>query len=512
MGGIVCLLVSRCSSEEGSRAKVLRVASAGEALTLDPAAISDTESVQVAMQIFEQLVRYKEGSSQIEPALATHWSVDRRGILWTFYLRRGVRFHDGSPMNADSVVFSLERQRDRQHPFHFQDFTYWESTFRNIQKIKKVDEYTVQIRIERPFAPFLANLAMFPASIVSPTAMKKEGRQFAVRPVGTGPYQIVQWIKGNKIILARNPRHWEKTPLITHLIYEVVPDANQRLVELQSGTIDVMYDLAPSDRQLVRLHPDLNLYIVQGNNVAFLAMNTQKPPFDDPRVRQAVNYAINKEAIVKLVYQGLATSANGPIPPNLWGHNKHIRRYAYNPELAKKILAKTNYSSLYHPKLYVMSTPRPYLPSPILAARMIARNLAEVGMKVDLVIRPWSEHLRATQMGEHDLCLSGWAGDNGDPDNFLFLLLDQENARRGAARNQAMFTDEKFHQLLLRGQTEFNPKVRRNYYYLAQEIIAEQAPWVPLAHTDVVVAAQKSVHNLHVHPSTVIFYRKVSKN
>ena len=488
------------------------MASVGDAITLDPAAISDNESVQVVMQIFEQLVRYKEGSTQVEPALALSWTVSADGTAWTFKLRRGVRFHDGTPLDADAVVFSFERQRDRQHPFHFQAFTYWESTFRNVREVTALGPDTVRIRINRPYAAFLANLAMFPASIVSPTAMRRLGRGFSSQPVGTGPFRLLRWERGERIRLVRNPDYWDGPPSAAHLVHEVISDEAQRLVAVQSGTVDVAYGLAPADRQLVKLHPDLNLYRVPGENVAFLAMNTQRQPFDNVQVRRAVNHAVNKDLVVKLAYQGLATPATGPIPPTMWSYNPSIRRYAYDPARARSLLREAGWRPSFHPRLFVMSTPRPYLPAPVLVARIIARNLADVGMPVEVVVHPFSEHLRATQMGEHDICLGGWAADNGDPDNFLYLLLDRDNARRGAARNQAMFGNESLHLLLTRARAEMDHLTRERLYRRAQEIVAEEAPWVPLAHTDVVVAARRSVRKLQIHQSTVIFYRRVEKD
>jgi peptide/nickel transport system substrate-binding protein len=501
-------VLAACTTEEGVHSRMLVVAGVGDAMTLDPAAISDNESAEMAVQIFDQLVRHREGASQVEPALATDWTVSRDGTAWTFHLRHGVRFHDGSPLDADAVVFSLERQRDRGHSYHFQEFTYWESSFRNIRAVQKVDSHTVRIITDRPHAPFLANLAMFPASIISPTAMKRLGRRFADQPIGSGPYRFVRWQRGERITLARNPDYWDGAPQVSHLVFEVVPDARQRLVSLQSGTVDVVRGLAPTDRQVVSLHPDLRLIRVPGNNVAFLAMNTQRPPFDDVRVRRAVNYAVNKHAIVKLAYQGLAVAAHGPIPPLMWSYRERTARYGHDPARARQLLTEAGYSAALRPRLYVMSTPRPYLPAPVLVARMIARYLADVGMKVEVVTRPFGEHLRATQLGEHDLCLAGWAGDNGDPDNFLYLLLDRDNARRGAARNQAMFSHEGLHLLLVAARGELDRSAREGIYGRAQEIVAEEAPWVPLAHTDVVVAARRSAVGLVAHPSGLILYRK----
>ena len=491
----------------------LTVAGVGDPLTLDPAAASDSESMQVLVQIFEGLVRYRAGSTQVEPALATSWRVSPDGREWTFKLRRGVRFHDGTPMDADAVVFSLERQRDRDHPFHLPGaFTYWESSFRQVKEVRRVDRYTVRIRLDRPFSPFLANLALFPVSVVSPTSMRRLGaRRFADHPVGTGPFRFGSWSRGRRVTLERNPGYWGGAPRVERLVYKAIPEAERRLVALTSGTVDVVHGLAPSDRQIVSLHPSLKLFRVQGNNVAYLAMNTQREPFDDPVVRRAVNHAVNKHAIVKLAYQGLAVRAIGPIPPVMWSHHSGTRRYPYNPTLARKMLEHAGYDFTRRVSLNVMSTPRPYFPSPLLVARMIVRDLTMIGVKVDLVVRPFREHQKATQTGAHDMCLGGWFGDNGDPDNFLYVLLDRDNARRGAARNLAMFSNDELHELLIRARQQVDRGRRERLYRRAQEIVAEQAPWVPLAHTDVMVAARRVVRNLQVHASTAIFYRRVVK-
>ncbi len=509
----ISLLAASCGEKQSNTGgKTLTVAGVGDAITLDPASISDNESWQIASQIFEQLVRYREGEwNQVEPSLATHWTISPSGVVWTFHLRKGVRFHDGSPLDADAVVFSLERQRDRTHPFHSPGFTYWESVFRNIQRVEKVDSHTVRIVIDRPFAPFLANLGLMAASIVSPTAMKRSGKNFTHHPVGTGPFRFIRWEQGKTITLTKNPHYWGGSPRLENLVYEVIPDARQRLMSLQSGSVDVAFGLALTDLQLVRLHPDLNLMRVTGNNVSFMAMNTQRAPFDDVRVRRAINHAINKETLINYAYQGLAIPAAGPIPPGMWSYNEKIPRYKYDPKQARALLQDAGYDLSRRPTLMVMSTPRPYLPEPVLVARMIARDLAKVGITVKLVIRPFSEHLRATQKGEHDLCIAGWTGDIADPDNFLYLLLDRDNARLGAARNLAMFSNDALHEILISARAEQMRSKRESYYMRAQEIVADQAPWVPLAHADLFVATRRKVRNIWIDPSTISYFHQGTK-
>src|SRR6185312_14748751 len=210
-----------------------------DAIALDPARITDAESSEVTEQIFDHLVRYKPASTEIEPSLAESWEQSPDGRVWTFHLRKNVRFHDGTPFDAESVVFSFDRQRDPHHPYHQEDFTYWENNFRNIQSVEAVDDHTVRITIERPYAPFLSNLAMFPVSIVSPAAVRKWGPEFARHPVGTGPFRFVEWSPGERIMLAANPSYWGGAPKIQHLVFVAIRDPRQRLVALEGGAIDV---------------------------------------------------------------------------------------------------------------------------------------------------------------------------------------------------------------------------------------------------------------------------------
>ena len=482
-----------------------------DVITLDPARATDSESAEATEQIFEHLVRYRKDSTEIEPALATSWEVSPDGRAWTFHLRPKVRFHDGTPFDADAVVFSLERQRDPRHPFHQPDFTYWETTFRNIQSIEKVDPLTVRITIERPYAPFLANLAMFPVSIVSPTAVQTWKADFERHPVGTGPFRFVEWSPGERVTLERNPDYWDGAPQIHHLVFVAIRDPRQRLVALEGDAIDVAENLSPQDLQFVALHPDLRLVRIAGNNVGYLAMNTTHPPFDDVRVRRAVNYAINKTAIVKLIYQGLARPATSAVPPSLWGHFDE-NLYEFDREKAMRLLKEANFRPrAQRPKLHTMDTPRDYMPAPETVARIIQHNLHDVGLDVDVVKEDMDAHVKLTQEGHHDLCLLGWTGDNADPDNFLYVLFDPENAEPGSARNVAFYKNAELHGILTWARETAGRQEREGFYQRAQDLIARDAPWVPLAHAEVVVAYRRDLANLIVHPSATIYFHEVKR-
>ena len=293
-----------------------------DALSLDPARVTDNESAEVCEQIYDALLRYRPGTNIIESGLARTYEVSRDGREWTFHLREGVRFHDGTPLNADAVVFSFKRQLDDKHPYHIADSTglsfAWANTYRNVIDIVALDPHTVRITIERRYAPFMANLAMFSVAIVSPTAVKRWKGEYYRHPVGTGPFRFVDWESG-RIVVERNEDYWDSPAQTERLIFVSMPDARQRLVALESGAIDVAYSILPDEQQFVALHPGINLYRAPANNVAYVAIHTQKPPFNDIRVRRALNHAINKEPIVKLAYQGMAMQARGPLPPTQWG-------------------------------------------------------------------------------------------------------------------------------------------------------------------------------------------------
>ena len=495
------------------KADTLIVGRAADAIGLDPARQTDNESVEACEQIFEHLVRYQPDSTDVEPSLAVAWKVTDNGTLWTFTLRDGVRFHDGTPLDAAAVVFSFERQRDPFHPFHAADMVYWDNSFRNIVKVEAVDAMTVQIRVDRPYAPLLASLAMFPVSIVSPAAVKKWGDDFNRHPVGTGPFRFASWTPGDRIVLERHEGYWGPRARLSRLVFRHIPDARQRLVALEGGAVDVAYALLPEELQYVELHPDLKLHRIAGQNVAYLAMNTTKPPFDDVRVRQAVNHAVNKVPIVKLVYQGLGVPASGPLPPTLWSYRGDIVDYPYDKGRARMLLAEAAAHKRLEPgrtySFYVPRTPRSYLPDPEGVARVIQKNLADVGLGTELVVQDFARHIPDVRAGKHDLCLLGWAGDNGDPDNFLFVLLDRDPTSLAASNNVAFYRNAQLHGLLTYAQESQDHAERERYYRQAQEIVAREAPWVPLAHAQIAVAARRDLGDLRIHPSAIIYYAEV---
>lgn len=496
----------RTSAER--RGATIIVGRPSDASSLDPARPTDNESAEVVSQIYETLVRYRADSTDVEPALATRWEVDATGTVWTFTLREGVTFHDGTPFDAAAVVFSFERQRDPTHPFHTGRFGYWENQYKNIARVEAVDPRTVRITIADRYAPFLASMAMFPVAIVSPAAVERWGAEFPEHPVGTGPFRFERWERGDRIVLVRNPRYWDVPALAERVVFETIPDARQRLVDLESGAIDLALAVLPEELQFVDLHPGLTLYRKAANNVTYLAFNCLHPPFDDPEVRRALTLAINKQPIVRMAYQGLAIPADGALPPGQWGHLEIPSRY--DPDEARQRLAelaaagRVDLGKRY--RLFAPTTPRPYLPNPEQVARVLRSNLEAVGLRVDLVLQPFSAQRADTEAGNHDLALAGWGADNGDPDNYLYLLFHEDNTTPGIARNLSFYRNREVSRLLIAAQRVEDRAARDAIYADVQRRIADDAPWVPLAHSEVAIAARDDISGIQVQSNGSVIY------
>ncbi len=482
---------------------------AHDSSSLDPALIHDGESSKVTANIFEGLVRYCDDGAKIEPALASRWTVSDDGKIWNFSLRKNVFFHDGSEFNAEAVVFSIRRQIDPGHPYYRDDFPYSDSTFKYVRDVEAVDTHTVKITLETAYAPFQANLAMsLAAPVISPAALKKWKADFATHPSGTGPFRFKQWIPGDRIILEKNDRYWGTPPHLDRLIFKTIPNIKSRLSALRSRALHGMDGLDAESAKIIESSAELKMETRPGMNVAYLAMNTQKSPFHLQSVRQAVNHAINKQNLVKWMYQDMAIPAKNPIPPVIWGYNDTIEDYDYNPDKARKLLASAGFPDGFDTTLWAMPVARPYMPQPQKMAAALRSNLRAVGVNAEIVTHDWKTYLNKTSNGEHDMCLLGWVGSNGDPDNFLYTLLDGDNAKKPKATNVSFFSNNALHDLLIRAQQSIDPQTRAKLYRNAQKVIHEQAPWAPLAHSVGIIGLRKTVHGVFPDPMEDIRFSK----
>lgn len=503
------------AGQRGRDPAALVVAQAADVLALDPLRVTDSESIEVGELLFEGLVRWQPGTTEIEPGLATSWRASPDGRVWTFVLRPGVVFHDGTRLDAAAVAFSFARLLDPRHPHYLtgDEVGYWRSLMTDVERVVAVGPRTVEIHVARPYAPLLGNLAIFP--IVSPAAVARWGPAFRSHPVGSGPFAFEAWRVGDAVVVRRFDRYWGVRPRFATIAFRVVPDARQRLVDLESGSVDLATSILPDEQPFVELHPELDLHHAQGNDVSYLAFHTGKPPFDNPAVRQALSYAINKEPIVKLGYQGRAVAADGALPPQIWGYHRPGRRYGYDPVLARKLLAEATAAKKFDPdvvyRFYAPTTPRPYMPSPERVARYLQVSLEQIGVRTQLILQPLREHRASVQAGEHDLALFGWIGDTGDPDNFLYVLFHSDNARPGAANNIAFLRDPAVDQLLRAAQASSDLPARAALYRDVQERLAVAAVWVPIAHSEYVVAARKELTGIVLSPLGHPVYARIAR-
>ncbi len=493
----------------------LVVAKPADVQGLDPARITDAESIEVGSLLFEGLTRWRPGTTDVEAGLATAWTTTPDGRTWTFALREGVTFHDGTALDAAAVVFSFERLLDPKHPQYLGDSgAYWRSLMKEITRVSALSPLRVQIHVARPYAPLLGNLAMFP--IVSPRAVGTSGDDFRAHPVGTGAYALEAWNPGESVVVRRFDGYWGVAPGFSRIVFRVVVDARQRLVDLESGAVDIATAILPDEQSFVELHPDLDLHHVPGNDVSYLAFNTQKPPFDHPAVRRAIARAINKHPIVQLAFQARAIAADGPLPPSQWAYHAPKVPHTYDLARAKAELAQLAHAGTFDPtvryKLYALSTPRPYLPQPERVARYLQSALAQAGIETELVLQPHPIHRRALQAGEHDLGLFGWIGDTGDPDNFLYVLLHSDNSVPGSASNVAFYRDAGVDRLLIEAQAASDLTTRRGIYAAVQERISEDMPWVPIAHSELVVATRHELRGVVLSPFGQPVYARITRD
>ncbi|NCN04847.1 MAG: ABC transporter substrate-binding protein [Spirochaetales bacterium] len=482
---------------------VLVFARSGDSVSLDPGRETDGESFYPATAIFDTLVEFKPGTTEVQPALAESWDVSADGLTYTFNLRSGVTFHDGTPFNADAVKFTFERMFIETHPAAaFGPYKYWGYMDMSniVESIDVVSGLQVRFNLKKPEAPFVANLAMDFAAIVSPTAVIAKGADFAFEPIGTGPFKFVQWIKDDNIIVEKNTNYWRRPAYLDRIIFKVIPDATARYLALQKGEVDIIDFPSIQDLADMQTRSGIKLINQEGLNVGYLAFNNDREPFGNKLVRQALNYAVNKQEIIDAVYGQAGTAAKNPIPPGMWSYNDDVEDYPYDPAQARALLAEAGYPNGFTTTIWAMPVVRPYNPNGRKVAEILQANFAAVGVQAEIVSYEWGTYLDKTDTGEHDMALLGWTGDNGDPDNFLNVLLSIPAATPPAG-NIAFWRNEEFNDLIQQAKEEPDQARRTALYEEAQVIFKEEAPWITLAHSLVYSAMRDEVMDFVLYPT-----------
>ena len=492
-------------------AKTLVFCSEGNPEYFTPSFNTTGTSFDVTGQIYDRLVRFEQGGTQLRPSLAQRWTVSNDGLTYVFSLRRGVKWHSNDSFkpsrdfNADDVLFTLQRQWTVEHPFHSvtrSKYPYFESLGlpKLLKSIQKLDDYTVEIVINQPDATFVSSLAMQWAGMQSQEyaqAMLKAGTPelFDQKPIGSGPFQFESYQAGQEVLFRAFDMYWEGRTKLDRLMFKITPDASQRWAKIKDGTCHVMPYPNPSELPEMRQTKGVVVLEQIGVNIGYMAYNTSKKPFNDVRVRRALNMAIDTRKILRQVYKHTALPATNPIPPIQWGYNRDINDDVYSPDRAKALLKEAGYPNGFSADLWAMDVQRPYMPNGLAVAKLIQEDLAEIGVRVSIKTYDWSEYTQRLRAGEHDMGLYGWTGDNGDPDNFLNSLLSCDAIN---GNNLARFCNASYDALVKKARSSSDVMERVNLYAQAQVIFKDQAPWLTIAHANQYKVLRSEVKGFHI--------------
>lgn len=494
----------------------------GDASALDPWNVTDGNSLQVTRQIFESLVDYEPQGYKVVPKLATRWEKSADGTQWTFTLRDGVKFHDGTPFNADAVVFNFERARNTKSEFRRDigsKFAYYEDVWggfddnSRIVSVTAKDPMTVVFTTKTPLGPFLQNMAMPTFAIVSPQSIKADPAGFPLPantrgPAGTGPFKFASWQKDDRITLEKNPDYWNtddqgnKLPYLDRVVVRSIKDTSARVAELKAGSVQAIKDFSPNDMPPIKADPNLQIIPRPSFNIAYLGMNQAQKPFDNINVRKAIAYGINKQAIADTIYAGTARPATQFLVPGMLGYDESLKSYPYDIEKARTALKDAGLPTPVAIDLWYMPVSRPYYPDPKQTAEAFASDLNKVGFQVSLQTEDWSAYLTNVREGKKGIWLLGWTGDNGDPDNFLYVFFRPKlEGGKAVPTVENAWNSPELWDLLTKAQTETDPARRADMYKQASAIIERDVPRIPMFHADPPTGASKKLQGFLPHPT-----------
>lgn len=490
---------------------VLVVGQIAEPQSLDPHTVTAVNDFRILVNIYDGLVRYADGTLNVEPSLAESWSISDDGLEYTFDLREGVEFHDGTPFNAEAVVFNFERMLDENHPYHDTGPFPLSFNFGQVDTVEAVDDYEVKFTLSEPFAPFLSNLAYPTGLIISPAAVREYGQDVGRHPSGTGAFKFEEWQANQRVVVSGNADYWDGAPDLEAVVFRPITDANTRVAEMLSGGIDMMVEVPPDNVATFAEDSAFNVYEQAGPHLWFLILNLKEEPFSDKRVRQAVNYAINKQALVDNVLQGTATVATGPTPPAFgWAYNEDLEPYPYDPERARELLAEAGAEGA-EVTFYVTEGGSGML-DPISMGTAIQADLAAVGLDVNIETYEWNTFLGRVNPGlegKADMAEMAWM--TNDPDTLPFLALRTEAWPENGGFNSGYYSNPEVDELLNQARTATDRDERARLYKEMQEIVYDDAPWAFIANWQQNAVATDAVENFSLQPSFLLQLHDVSK-
>ena len=519
------LLLANCQRAGDQNRKTLVFCSEGSPSKLGPQVVTDGTSITAsARTVFDRLLEFETGSTNIVPGLAERWEISADGREYTFYLRKNVTFHSNQlfaptrPFNAEDVIYSIGRMSNPKHPMHQVNggiYEYFEALGmdKNIKQVTKQGDYQIKIILKQAEAPFLSYMATHHMSVTSKEYAEKllalgKPELFDMKPIGTGPFIFKKYVRDTLIRYQSHKDHFSKAPDFDHLVISITPDPNVRFQKLKTGECHIAFGPSRSDIEAMQAHPKIKLLQQEGMNVGYLAMNTQRAPFDKREVRQAINMALNRKSYLQAIYFNHAMLAKNPLPPTLWGYHQGVKDYDYNPEEARKLLAHAGFPQGFKTTLWVLPVSRPYNPDGKKMGEMMQADLKKVGIEAEIVSYDWGTYLEKARKGEHQMIQLGWSADYPDPDNFLGVLLGCSSVETGT--NTARFCHPEFNQLIQKARFMTSQKQREKLYHKAQEIFKREAPWVTIAHSIIYRAMTKNVQNYVIDPLGGDYFHNVT--
>ena len=483
-----------------------------------------TDFDAAAETMFNRLTQFERGGTAVTPGLAESWEVSPDGLVYTFKLRPGVKFHTteyftpSREFNADDVLFTFQRMLDKNLPFNQAypaEFPYFTDMGMdaNIAKVEKLDNQTVRFSLNSVDAAFIQNLAMSFASIQSAEyadQLLKQGKAAEInqKPIGTGPFVFKRFQKDAQIRFTGNKDYWVPGEVkIDNLIFAINTDASVRMQKLKAGECQVTLFPRPADLESLKKDPNLQMPEQAGFNLGYIAYNVKHKPFDQLEVRQALDMAVNKQAIIDAIYQGAGQVAVNGMPPTQWSYDETIKDAGYNPEKAKELLKAAGVKEGTEITLWAMPVQRPYNPNAKLMAEMLQADWAKVGIKANIVTYEWGEYIKRAKDGEHDAMLIGWSGDNGDPDNWLGTLYGCDAID---GNNFSKWCDADYDKLVKQAKATSDQNKRIELYKQAQHILKAQVPITPIAHSTVYQPMSKKVQDFLISPFALNSFYGVS--
>ncbi|MBS4206508.1 glutathione ABC transporter substrate-binding protein [Bacillus sp. FJAT-50079] len=475
-----------------------------DASSLDAHGSNDVVSSNIHANIYESLVK-RNDNNEIEPSLAESWEqID--DLTWEFKLRENVTFHDGEKFNAEAVKANLDRIRDPKvaSPRFF--------LFEMITDVEVVDEYTVRIKTEYPFAPLLAHLSHNGGGMMSPKTIaadyegmendKEPGAVISENPAGTGYFKFDSWDAGSQIKLVKNEDYWDTPAIVDSVTFKVVPESATRIADLETGYAHIADPVEPNEVKRVNDSGNATVNQKPSSSLSYIGFNTEKEPFNDVRVRQAIAMLVDKNEIIEGVYEGFGIPAVGPLAPGIFGFNKDVPVVEHNVEKAKELLKEAGYENGFKTSIWTNDNQQR-----MDTAILVQQRLKEANIDVEVEVMEFGAYLEKSAAGEHDMYILGWSNPTGDADYGLYALF--HSSQKGNPGNRSFYENPEVDKLLDEGRREADPEKRFEMYNKVQEYLVEDAPMVFIHHQEYLTGVSNKITGFDIDTSGIYQLKNV---